>query len=215
MLWWSLILEHSFPSCLYHILQKLLQECAFWVSVHMWFFWIFSESLMSRLPALADQDFIRLSFALWRALPYGRFVFLGSLRCSWQMELEVLWRQSNQAAPMKVAGGHQGHSRSLAEPQSAQARTAGSAKHSSGILQLLWAPGSLTKAVLNYIHGKLFPVSWHSWRALSYVNVISHLVLFKSPVDLLFFIAFPQIGRIQIPLTLNSDHRQWSSSLLI
>lgn len=53
--------------------------------------------------------------------------------------------------------------------------------------------------------------------ALNYINVISCIVLFENPIDLLFIIAFPQMRRIWILLTSTSqcDHGQWSLSLII
>lgn len=78
---------------------------------------------MSRLPALTDPDFIRLSFAHFEERCHmGGLFFSSSLRCSWQMELEVLGRQSTKQLPSPRLGGHQEHSRSLADPQRAQAR---------------------------------------------------------------------------------------------
>lgn len=104
---------------------------------------------MSGLPALMDQDFIRLNFAHFEERCHLGGLFIpGSLRCSWQMEQGVLGRRSTKQRPSERLGGHHEHSRSLAHPQRAKQGTAASGKHNSGIQQLLWAPGSLTKSVL-------------------------------------------------------------------
>lgn len=140
----------------------------------MWFFWIFSESLMSRLPALTDPDFIRLSFAHFeeRCHMGGLFFFelsqvlladgAGSAR-----------KTEHQATPIPAPGGSPGAQQEPGRSTESPSKGLLDGKHNSGIQQLLWAPGSFTKAALNWIPSELFPVSWE-WRALSCINVIPY-----------------------------------------
>lgn len=137
------------PIVLYHILQKLLLECAFWVSVHMWFLWIFSESLMSRLPALTDQDFIRLSFARFEERCH-----MGDLFCFFGLSQVLLAdgdgsarNTEHQATPIQAAGGSP---RPQQEPgRSTESPSKGLLRVGSTVLEFSSFSGSLTKAGLN------------------------------------------------------------------
>lgn len=178
----------------------------------MWFFWIFSESLMSRLPALTDPDFIRLSFAHFeeRCHMGGLFFFelsqvlladgAGSAR-----------KTEHQATPIPAPGGSPGAQQEPGSSTESPSKGLLDGKHNSGIQQLLWAPGSFTKAALNWIASELFPVSWE-WRALSCINVIPYSS-FQEPCWPAFLYCIPSNREDPDPFETWAVHRITGSDL--